>query len=90
MSSAPFSMKSNRGADKVEALSARQVQVLTLVAEGATDSEIGRHLGLSTKTVAYYMKRIRDRLDARSRAHAVALALQQDLLSGRLSGDESP
>ena len=88
--SSPFSIESNCGADKVKALSDRQVQVLTLVAEGATDREIARQLSLSTKTITHYVKNIRDRLGARSGAHAVALALRQDLLPGRLSRGEDP
>jgi DNA-binding CsgD family transcriptional regulator len=62
-------------------LSERQMQVLALVAEGATDNEIAIRLGLSAKTISYYVKEIRARLDARSRAHAVALAMRQGILS---------
>ena len=68
-------------------LSPRERQILALVAEGATDSEIARHLTLSRKTVSWYVKQIRARLDARSRAHAVALALRDDLLPEMLPGE---
>jgi DNA-binding CsgD family transcriptional regulator len=61
-------------------LSCREREILALVAEGATDNEIAHHLSLSKETVSWYMKQIRGRLDARSRAHAVALALRGDLL----------
>lgn len=61
-------------------LSCREREILTLVAEGATDNEIAHHLSLSKETVSWYMKQIRGRLDARSRAHAVALALRGNLL----------
>ena len=61
-------------------LSRRECEILSLVAEGATDNEIAHHLSLSRETVSWYMKQIRGRLDARSRAHAVALALRSDLL----------
>ena len=64
-------------------LSCREREILTLVAEGATDNEIAHHLSLSKETVSWYMKQIRGRLDARSRAHAVALALRGDLLPER-------
>jgi DNA-binding CsgD family transcriptional regulator len=64
-------------------LSDRERQVLALVAEGATDNEIALRLHLSVLTVAQYVRAIRARLDARSRAHAVALALRGDLLPGR-------
>ena len=66
--------------DREMSLSNRQKQVLALVAHGATDSEIAQQLCLSVDTVAWHVKQIRTRLDARSRAHAVALAMRHDLL----------
>jgi two-component system response regulator DegU len=66
--------------NKITSLSERQMQVLTLVAEGATDKEIALQLGLSAKTISSYVKHIRARLGAQSRAHAVALAIRQGLL----------
>jgi DNA-binding CsgD family transcriptional regulator len=70
-------------------LSERQLQVLLLVAEGATDREIARSLSLSARTVGHYVAAIRTRLDARSRSHAVALAMRQGLLPGsRFAGQD--
>jgi DNA-binding CsgD family transcriptional regulator len=62
-------------------LSRRERQVLALVAQGASDNEIAIQLCLSAKTVSWYVKEIRARLGAHSRAHAVALALQHGILS---------
>ena len=62
-------------------LTTRQVQVLTLVAAGKTDNEIAMQLHLSTSTVNYHVEQIRERLQARSRAQAVALALQRGIIS---------
>ena len=62
-------------------LSRREQEILALVAQGASDNEIAMHLCLSAKTVSWYVKRIRARLGAHSRAHAVALALQTGLLA---------
>jgi DNA-binding CsgD family transcriptional regulator len=75
-------------ADKEMSLSDRQTEVLALVAIGATDSEIAQQLCLSVDTVAWHVKEIRCRLDARSRAHAVALAMRHDLLPSHPSPDE--
>jgi DNA-binding CsgD family transcriptional regulator len=75
-------------ANNTTTLSNRQMQVLGLVAEGATDNEIAIQLGLSAKTISFYMKEIRARLDARSRAHAVALAMRQGILSGNPSPEQ--
>ena len=74
--------------DKEMSLSSRQKEVLALVALGATDSEIAQQLCLSVDTIAWHMKEIRARLDARSRAHAVALAMSHDLLPSQSSSEE--
>jgi DNA-binding CsgD family transcriptional regulator len=66
-------------------LSERQLQILALVAEGATDNEIAARLYLSVKTVSWHMRRICARLQARSRTHAVALALRRGILPSRES-----
>ena len=76
--------------DRETSLSSRQREVLALVAQGATDSEIAQQLCLSVDTVAWHVKEIRCRLDARSRAHAVALAMRHDLLSSQQLPDEDP
>jgi DNA-binding NarL/FixJ family response regulator len=74
--------------DREMSLSSRQKQVLVLVAHGATDSEIAHQLCLSVDTIAWHVKEIRCRLDARSRAHAVALAMRHDLLPSQASPEE--
>ena len=70
--------------------SEREIQILSLVAEGRTDNEIGIRLCMSAKTVSWYVREIRLRLGARSRAHAVALAIRQGILSGCLSREQDP
>lgn len=72
------------------ALSDRQLEILALVAEGATDNEIAVRLRVSVRTIARHMEAIFARLDARSRTHAVALALRQGILSGRPPPGEQP
>ena len=58
-------------------LTKRQREVLALVAEGLTDGEIALCLGISVETAAWHVREIRAQLKARTRAHAVALALRQ-------------
>jgi DNA-binding CsgD family transcriptional regulator len=58
-------------------LSPREQQILTLVACGLRGRDIAARLHLSPSTVESHMRRLMDRLGARSRAHAVALALEQ-------------
>ena len=75
-------------ANNITTLSERQMQVLALVAEGATDNEIAIQLGLSAKTISSYVEHIRNRFEAQSRAQAVALAIRQGLLPDPDSPEE--
>ena len=70
------------------ALSDRELEILALVAEGATSNEIAIQLNLSVKTIAYHVDAIFAKLDARSRTHAVALALRQGILPGGPASNE--
>ncbi|HZA60321.1 MAG TPA: helix-turn-helix transcriptional regulator [Actinomycetota bacterium] len=64
----------------VDVLTPRQRDVLTHVADGRTTDEIARILGLSPHTVKNYLERIYERLDARDRTQAVAIALREGIL----------
>jgi DNA-binding NarL/FixJ family response regulator len=55
-------------------LTARERQVLELVARGYDNARIGRHLGLSEKTVRNNVSVVLAKLPAATRAEAVALA----------------
>lgn len=55
-------------------LSARQLQVLRLVAEGLSYKEVGERLYLSPRTVKYHMSEIIDRLHLKNRAQVLAHA----------------
>ena len=61
-------------------LSLRQVECLRRIANGETSMEIARALHLSPHTVDHYIGEACDRLGARTRAHAVALALALRLI----------
>ena len=64
-----------------EKLAPRELEVLELVATGMTDREIGKRLHLSEQTVKSYLRNLLRKLDARSRAQAVAVAFRRGLLS---------
>jgi DNA-binding NarL/FixJ family response regulator len=55
-------------------LTDREVEVLELVAEGATNAEIAARLGLSVRTVDHHVSAILSKLGARSRREAVVNA----------------
>jgi DNA-binding CsgD family transcriptional regulator len=65
-----------------ESLSARQLDVLRLVAVGSNATQIATELSISEATVRTHVKHILDRLGAHNRAHAVALAMAGGLLGG--------
>ena len=61
-------------------LSAREVEVLRLAAQGFTEPEIAERLVVSRHTVHRHMGNIRTKLNQRSKAGAVAKAAEQGLL----------
>jgi DNA-binding NarL/FixJ family response regulator len=73
-----------RGAEHneaVDALSAREVQVLQLVSEGRSNKDIGQALGLSALTVKSHLARIARKLGTGDRAEMVATAMRSGAVS---------
>jgi DNA-binding NarL/FixJ family response regulator len=62
------------------ALTGREIQILTLVAEGLGRDEIARRLFISPKTVGTHVERIFKKLGVHTRAQAVSFAYQHGLL----------
>lgn len=62
------------------ALTRRQREILQLYADGNSTARVARSLGLSAETVRTHTKAILARLQARDRAHAVAIALRTSLI----------
>ena len=56
-------------------LSAREREVLELLAGGADNNEVATTLGISPETVRNHTRNARRKLGARSRSHAIALAI---------------
>ena len=69
------------GADAPEGLTAREVEVLALVAEGLTDAEVAERLVVSIRTVHAHLRSIYRKLDVRTRSAATRYALQHDLVA---------
>jgi DNA-binding NarL/FixJ family response regulator len=61
--------------------SAREIQVLQLIADGLANREIGDHLHLSEETVKSHVRHLLAKLEARSRAHAVAIGFRRELIA---------
>ena len=61
-------------------LSARERELVTLVAQGATNAQIADRLYISVHTVRSHLDRIRDKTGARRRADLTRLALAAGLV----------
>jgi DNA-binding NarL/FixJ family response regulator len=67
------------GASMKPALTPRESEVLAHVADGLSHDEIGKRLSISPETVRTHVRKACERLNARTRTHAVATALRLGL-----------
>jgi DNA-binding NarL/FixJ family response regulator len=63
-----------------DVLTARQIEILTMLAKGKTSKEIGYALGLSSKTVDVHRMRIMERIGVRDVASLVVYAVRKGLI----------
>lgn len=61
-------------------LTARQLEVVALLAEGLTNPQIGQRLSMSTKTAGHHVGAVLDKLNSNTRSQAAATALRLGLL----------
>lgn len=66
----------------LDELTAREREVLELVAEGLSNQEIRERLGLAEKTIKHYMTNILGKLQVRSRVEAALIAYREGIASG--------
>jgi len=69
-----------RAAPGTESLTAREIEVLGMLAEGAGNKQIARRLGISEHTVKFHVGSILGKLGAASRTEAVTTGLRQGLI----------
>jgi DNA-binding CsgD family transcriptional regulator len=62
------------------ALTRRELEVLDLLAEGASNKGIARRLGISVHTAKFHVGSLLDKLDATGRTDAVAQAVRQGVI----------
>jgi two-component system response regulator NreC len=65
----------------VNILSARELQVLKLVARGYTSAQIAKEIFVSVKTVETYRSRFAEKLGLRTRSDVIRFAAQMGLLT---------
>jgi len=58
----------------------REIEVLQLISDGLVNREIGHRLFLSEETVKSHVRHLLAKLQARSRAHAVAIGFRRGLI----------
>lgn len=68
------------GARRPRLLTARELEVLRLVAAGRSNKQISRELSITERTVKFHVTSILNKLGAANRAQAIALATQRGLL----------
>src|SRR5262249_904812 len=72
--------EAGQGGESAGHLTDRERGVLALLAEGLPNRVIGERLGISENTVKTYVASILEKLDASTRAEAVAIGLRRGLV----------
>jgi DNA-binding NarL/FixJ family response regulator len=67
------------------ALTARERQILALLAEGLTNKGIATRLSRAAPTVATHLRRIYEKLGAHTRTEAIALARARGVMGPRIA-----
>ncbi len=71
------SLLSQKATQRQPSLSAREREIMSLLAEGLTGEEVAERLFLSAETVKTHVRNAMSKLEARNRVHAIAIALRQ-------------
>ncbi|MBS0316337.1 MAG: response regulator transcription factor [Proteobacteria bacterium] len=67
------------GSSPFDALSPRELEILRAIAQGASNKEIGRNLGIAEATVKNHVQQVLRKLGVSSRVHAAVIATEAGL-----------
>jgi DNA-binding NarL/FixJ family response regulator len=76
----PFAPSVRRSPNYPAGLTAREVEVLRLVAQGLTDVQVAEQLVVSPRTITTHLTSIYNKLGVSSRAAATRFAAEHDLI----------
>jgi len=76
-----YLMREVRAPETTEALTAREMEVLRLLALGQSNKEIARHLSIVEDTIKIHVRHILSKLGVQSRTQAVLCAMRLGLIS---------
>jgi DNA-binding NarL/FixJ family response regulator len=68
------------GKDREDMLTAREREILQLLADGMSNNEVAQKLFISQETVKSHVRHILTKLEADTRTHAVAIALREAII----------
>jgi DNA-binding NarL/FixJ family response regulator len=68
------------GKDKDDMLTAREREILQLLADGMSNADVAKKLFISQETVKSHVRHILTKLEADTRTHAVAIALRDAII----------
>ena len=66
--------------EREEMLTAREREILQLLADGMSNGEVAKKLFISQETVKSHVRHILAKLEADTRTHAVAIALRDAII----------
>jgi DNA-binding CsgD family transcriptional regulator len=75
-----LSAETSASADGDVLLTSRELEVLSLLAEGKSNKQIARSLGISVHTAKFHVSALIDKLDAVGRTNAVAHAARRGVI----------
>jgi DNA-binding NarL/FixJ family response regulator len=68
------------GRDQTDMLTAREREILQLLADGMSNADVAAKLFISQETVKSHVRHILTKLEADTRTHAVAIALRESII----------